>query len=96
MSRLPQERLTVTYGGVAVAAGGMAVDHDVAAVAAHMEGRDLELGVDLGLGEGRAEVEVLHPAGTWCGVTYPEDRERAAATLRELVAAGLYPDSLWG
>jgi glutamate N-acetyltransferase/amino-acid N-acetyltransferase len=51
-----QTRLTVAYGGVTVAAGGVAVPHDLDAVVAHMQGRDLEIGVDLGLGPGRAEV----------------------------------------
>lgn len=45
--------------------------------------------------EGRALVEVVGPAGTWCGITYPEDRERAARTIAELVARGDYPSSLW-
>ena len=51
-----QTRLRVSYGGVTVAAGGVAVAHDLDAVVAHMEGRDLDLAVDLGLGDGRAEV----------------------------------------
>ena len=51
-----QASLSVSYGGVAVAAGGVAVAHDLDVVVRHMEGRDLVLGVDLGLGDGRAEV----------------------------------------
>ena len=51
-----QTRLQVAYGGVTVAAGGIAVAHDLDAVVRHMEGRDLEISVDLGLGDGRAEV----------------------------------------
>jgi glutamate N-acetyltransferase/amino-acid N-acetyltransferase len=51
-----QARLEVDYGGVTVAAGGIAVAHDMDAVVAHMGGRDLEIAVDLGLGDGRAEV----------------------------------------
>jgi glutamate N-acetyltransferase/amino-acid N-acetyltransferase len=51
-----QTRLQVAYGGVTVAAGGIAVGHDLDAVVRHMEGRDLEITVDLGLGDGRAEV----------------------------------------
>jgi N-acetylglutamate synthase/N-acetylornithine aminotransferase len=41
---------------VTVAAGGVAVDHDAAAVARHLAGRHLQVGADLGLGAGRAVV----------------------------------------
>ncbi|CAN5488058.1 bifunctional glutamate N-acetyltransferase/amino-acid acetyltransferase ArgJ [soil metagenome] len=51
-----QERVSVTYGGVTVAAGGVTVDHDAEAVAYHMEGRHLAVICDLGLGEGTATV----------------------------------------
>lgn len=49
-----QERISVTYGGVTVAAGGVDTDHDEAAVRAHMEGRHLEVTADLGQGSGTA------------------------------------------
>lgn len=45
-----------SYGGVQVALGCVAVEHDTGAVAAHMAGRDLVVGVDLGLGTGSAHV----------------------------------------
>ncbi|QYG93053.1 bifunctional glutamate N-acetyltransferase/amino-acid acetyltransferase ArgJ [Iamia sp. SCSIO 61187] len=51
-----QERVAVAYGGVTVAAGGVTIDHDAAAVAAHMDGRYLEITCDLGLGPGTATV----------------------------------------
>ena len=51
-----QERLSVSYGGTVVAAGGVTVDHDDAAVAGHMAGRHLDIVCDLGLGDGSAEV----------------------------------------
>lgn len=51
-----QERIAVAYGGVTVAAGGVTVDHDTAAVAAHMAGRHLEITCDIGLGPGTATV----------------------------------------
>ncbi len=47
---------TITYGGVAVCERGEAVAHDAAAVAAHLAGRHLEIGCDLGVGDGAAVV----------------------------------------
>ncbi|MCC7076776.1 MAG: bifunctional glutamate N-acetyltransferase/amino-acid acetyltransferase ArgJ [Acidimicrobiia bacterium] len=46
----------ISYGGVVVCRGGVAVAHDTAAVTAHMRGRDIVIGIDLGSGAGRAEV----------------------------------------
>lgn len=38
----------------------------------------------------------LVPVGPgWMGVTFPEDRERVAASLRQLTEAGAYPVDLW-
>jgi glutamate N-acetyltransferase/amino-acid N-acetyltransferase len=51
-----QERVAVTYGGVAVAAGGVSIPHDEAAVAAHMAQRHLDITCDLGLGVGEFTV----------------------------------------
>ncbi|MEZ5136394.1 MAG: bifunctional ornithine acetyltransferase/N-acetylglutamate synthase [Acidimicrobiales bacterium] len=51
-----QTRISVSYGGHVVAAGGVEIDHDRAAVAAHMAQRDLHVVADLGLGSGRAEL----------------------------------------
>ena len=51
-----QERFSVSYGGIVVAAGGVTVPHDEAAVAAHMARRDLEITCDLGLGNGTFQV----------------------------------------
>ena len=48
--------MSVAYGGVVVCAGGVAVAHDAAAVAAHMAGRHVEILCDLGLGSGAAAV----------------------------------------
>lgn len=47
-----QERVSVSYGGVVVADGGVTIAHDEAAVAAHMVERHLSINCDLGLGNG--------------------------------------------
>ncbi len=55
----PAERdsLSIRFGTTQVAQGGLAVPgYDEAPVAAHLAGQDIEIGVDLGLGEGRATV----------------------------------------
>ncbi len=51
-----QGLLRVAYGDTVVARRGVAVDHDEAAVAAHLAGREILLAADLGIGAGRAEV----------------------------------------
>ncbi len=51
-----QETISVAYGGVVVAAEGVTIAHDTAAVAAHMDGRYLEITCDIGLGPGTATV----------------------------------------
>jgi len=50
------DRVSVAYGGVMVCAGGVAVAHDEAAVAAHMAGQHIYIDCDLGLGQGAAVV----------------------------------------
>ncbi|GAC1312274.1 MAG: bifunctional glutamate N-acetyltransferase/amino-acid acetyltransferase ArgJ [Acidimicrobiales bacterium] len=45
-------RVTISYGGIAVARNGVATDHDARAVKAHMAGRQVELIADLHLGTG--------------------------------------------
>ena len=55
----PAERdsLSIGFGGVWAARNGMPVpDYDEAPVAAHLRGRDIQITVDLGLGDGRATV----------------------------------------
>jgi glutamate N-acetyltransferase/amino-acid N-acetyltransferase len=51
-----QEQVSVSYGGVVVAAGGINIDHDVDAVRAHMAGHELEIVADLGIGDGRGSI----------------------------------------
>jgi glutamate N-acetyltransferase / amino-acid N-acetyltransferase len=55
----PAERdlLSIRFGGVEVAAQGMVVDgYDEAPVAAHLQGQEIDIAVDLGLGDGRTTV----------------------------------------
>jgi len=48
--------VSVSYGGITVAAGGIEIAHDTEAVAEHMAGRYLDVVVDLGLGTATGEV----------------------------------------
>jgi glutamate N-acetyltransferase / amino-acid N-acetyltransferase len=50
------DRVSIAYGGVVVCAAGVAVEHDTAAVVAHMAGRHIDIECDLGLGPGDAVV----------------------------------------
>ena len=55
----PAERdsLSIRFGGTQVARSGLAVEgYDEAPVAAHLKGQEIEIGVDLALGSGRATV----------------------------------------
>ena len=49
-------RFSLSYGGITVARAAVDIDHDAAAVAAHMQGRELEVVADLGLGDGTATI----------------------------------------
>jgi glutamate N-acetyltransferase/amino-acid N-acetyltransferase len=52
-----RDRLRIAVGGVTIAAeGGPVPGYDEAPVAAHMQGRDIHIAVDLGVGQGRATV----------------------------------------
>ncbi|KQT33763.1 arginine biosynthesis protein ArgJ [Sphingomonas sp. Leaf412] len=52
-----RDRLSIRFGDTQVAQEGVAVaGYDEAPVAAHLKGREVEIGVDLGLGEGSARV----------------------------------------
>ena len=52
-----RDRLSIRFGDTIVAAGGMVVEnYDEAPVAAHLKGQEIDIGVDLGLGGGRATV----------------------------------------
>ena len=52
-----RDRLSISFGPTLVAANGLVVDgYDEAPVAAHLESRLVDVGVDLGIGTGRATV----------------------------------------
>jgi glutamate N-acetyltransferase / amino-acid N-acetyltransferase len=52
-----RDKLAIRFGDKWVAQAGLAADsYDEAPVAAHLKGEDISIGVDLGLGEGRATV----------------------------------------
>ncbi|MCP1471101.1 glutamate N-acetyltransferase/amino-acid N-acetyltransferase [Sphingobium sp. OAS761] len=52
-----RDKLSIRFGATQVATGGLAVDgYDEAPVAAHLKGQEIVLGVDIGLGEGRATI----------------------------------------
>jgi glutamate N-acetyltransferase / amino-acid N-acetyltransferase len=52
-----RDRLSIAFGGIEVAREGLVVDgYDEAPVAAHLKGQEIDIAVDLGLGDGRATV----------------------------------------
>ncbi|MBC2777725.1 bifunctional glutamate N-acetyltransferase/amino-acid acetyltransferase ArgJ [Parasphingopyxis marina] len=52
-----RDRLSIRFGATQVAKDGLAVEgYDEAPVAVHLKGQEIEIGVDLGLGDGRATV----------------------------------------
>ncbi len=55
--RADRDRLTIAMGGITIAANGMAVeDYDEAPVTAHMQSKEIDISVDVGVGSGRATV----------------------------------------
>jgi glutamate N-acetyltransferase/amino-acid N-acetyltransferase len=52
-----RDRVAIRFGETQVALNGLAVDgYDEAPVTAHLKGREIDIGVDIGLGDGRATV----------------------------------------
>ena len=68
---------------------------------ANVEERDLKSEyllpniVDKLLKEERANVKVLETQDRWFGVTYKEDKETVQEAFRELIADGVYAETLW-
>ena len=55
--RADRDRLAIAVGGVTIARDGEAVpDYDETPVAAHMQGREIDIAVDVGIGDGAATV----------------------------------------
>ena len=55
--KVDQHRLAISIGGIPIAAeGGPVPDYDEAPVAEYMKGREITIGVDIGLGRGQATV----------------------------------------
>lgn len=44
----------------------------------------------------KASVKVLETRDKWFGVTYKEDKASVVAAFKGLIAAGVYPENLWG
>lgn len=44
---------------------------------------------------GKARLKVLSTTSQWFGVTYKQDRPFVVEKIRNLVAAGVYPENLW-
>lgn len=44
----------------------------------------------------KGQVQVIPTSSNWFGVTYKEDAPYVQASLQKLIAAGEYPDNLWG
>ena len=55
----------------------------------------LPVGIQELIDAGEARMRVIPTQDKWCGVTYPEDKPRVVAMIRELVQAGRYPERLW-
>lgn len=55
----------------------------------------IPIALDTMVKEGDATVNVLRTEAKWFGVTYKEDKAAAQQELAQLIAAGVYPSSLW-
>ena len=51
--------------------------------------------IDQMIKDGRARVKVLETRDNWYGVTYKEDKEGVAESIRALISQGVYPEKLF-
>ena len=51
--------------------------------------------IDQMIKDGRARVKVLETRAHWFGVTYKEDKEGVAESIRALISQGVYPEKLF-
>lgn len=56
----------------------------------------IPLAVDELINSGKAKMTVLQTPSSWFGVTYQDDKPKVLKAIRDLVDAGVYPESLWG
>lgn len=55
----------------------------------------LPIVIDAMMKEGRCDVSVYTTTAKWYGVTYPEDKPRVVASIREMIDNGEYNKGLW-
>ncbi len=48
------------------------------------------------LAAGKADLKVLSSSDLWYGVTYKEDKQYVIDSIQKMIAAGIYPQNLWG
>jgi glutamate N-acetyltransferase/amino-acid N-acetyltransferase len=87
-----RDRVAIRFGDTQVARDGLAVeDYDEAPVARHLQGREIDIGVDLGLGDGRATIWTCDLTHGYISSTadYRSCRAKAGASLRRPAAARL-------
>mgnify|MGYP000876991921 CR=1 FL=1 len=51
--------------------------------------------IDQQIKAGKAQVRVLETRDKWFGVTYKEDKEAVVASIRKLIADGVYKENLY-
>lgn len=56
----------------------------------------LPAGIDFMIKNNEATCELLESSDKWFGVTYAEDKPSVKSAINELIAAGTYPEKLWG
>lgn len=73
-----------TFLDQAIASGNLKAEYFIPLLVNHL------------VSEHTAKLKVLHTTSPWFGVTYKEDRPGTVQKVLDLIAAGVYPRSLWG